>query len=75
MGTQRLTTIINVPWNANEYYYGVYMSPGVRKSTFCIFESKDADQLHGNREADQRLCFHYLNSTIALISKAKISSL
>ena len=24
---------------------------------FCIYENKDADQLHGNPEADQRLCF------------------
>ena len=27
------------------------------KSTICIGENKDADQLRGNREADQRLCF------------------
>ena len=27
------------------------------KPTFCICENKDADQLRGNREADQRLCF------------------
>ena len=29
----------------------------MRKQAFCICESKDADQLRGNREADQRLCF------------------
>ena len=29
----------------------------VRKPDFCICENKDADQLRGNREADQRLCF------------------
>ena len=29
----------------------------MRKPDFCICENKDADQLHGNREADQRLCF------------------
>ena len=29
----------------------------MRKPDFCICESKDADQLRGNREADQRLCF------------------
>ena len=33
------------------------------------------DQLRGNREADQRLCFRYLDSTIPLLSKYKISSL
>ena len=47
----------------------------MRKPTFCICENKDADQLRGNREADQRLCFHYIDSTIALLSKSEISSL
>ena len=34
-----------------------YVSLVVRKPAFCIFENKDADQLRGDREADQRLCF------------------
>ena len=38
-------------------------------------ENKDADQLRGNREADQRLCFRYTDSTIALVPKYEISSL
>ena len=29
----------------------------MRKPAFCICENKDADQLRGNRETDQRLCF------------------
>ena len=29
----------------------------MRNPTFCICDNKDADQLRGNREADQRLCF------------------
>ena len=33
------------------------LSPIVRKPDFCICVNKDADQLRGNREADQRLCF------------------
>ena len=33
------------------------MSRVMRKPTFRICENKDADQLRGNREADQRLCF------------------
>ena len=45
------------------------------KPTFCICENKDADQLRGNREADQRLCVRYLDSTIPLRPKYKISSL
>ena len=49
----------------------------MRKPDFCICENKDADQLRGNREADQRLCFRYTDtgSTIPLLSKSKISSL
>ena len=47
----------------------------MRKSTFCICENKDADQLRGNREADQRLCFCYIDSKIPLLSKYEISSL
>ena len=51
------------------------MSRVMRKPTFCICENKDADQLRGNREADQRLCFCYTNSTIPLLPKSKFSSL
>ena len=40
------------------------------KPTICLGENKDADQLRGNR-----LCFHYSESTIPLLSKSKISSL
>ena len=40
----------------------------VRKPAFCICENKDADQLRGNREADQRLCFRYTDSKIPLLS-------
>ena len=48
------------------------MSHCLRKPTFCICENKDADQLRGNREADQRLCFRYLDSTIPLLPISKI---
>ena len=47
----------------------------VRKPAFCICENKDADQLRGDREADQRLCFRYTDSTILLLPKSEISSL
>ena len=47
----------------------------MRKPAFCICENKDADQLRGNREADQHLCFCYMDSTIPLLSKSEISSL
>ena len=39
----------------------------MRKAGLCICENKDADQLRGNREADQRLCFRYTDSTIPLL--------
>ena len=42
---------------------------------FCICENKDADQLRGNHEADQRLCFRYTDSSISLLPKSEISSL
>ena len=34
---------------------------------FCICENKDADQLRGNRKADQRLCFRYTVGTIPVL--------
>ena len=40
-----------------------------------ICENKGADQLRGNREADQRLCFRYTDTRIPLLSKYEISSL
>ena len=51
------------------------MSRVVRKPDFRICENKGADQLRGDREADQRLCFPYTDSTIPLLPKSKISSL
>ena len=46
----------------------------MRKPTICIGDNKDADQLRGNREADQRLCFRYSDSTLPLLLKTEISS-
>ena len=43
------------------------------KPTICIGENKDADQLCGNREADQGLCFRYTDSTIPLLLKSEVS--
>ena len=53
----------------------VYMSLIMRKTAFCICEDKAADQLRGNRQADQGLCFCYIASTIPLLPKYIISSL
>ena len=46
----------------------------MRKTDFGICENKDADQLRGNHEADQRLCFRYMDSTIPLLSKSEMPS-
>ena len=51
------------------------MSRVMRKPVFCICENKDADQLRGNREADQRICFRYTDSTIPLLPIYEILSL
>ena len=37
--------------------YSQHMSHHMGKPTICICENKGADQLRGNLEADQRLCF------------------
>ena len=50
------------------------MSRLVRKQKICIGENKGADQLRGNREADQRLCFRYSDSTVPLLLKSEIAS-
>ena len=42
------------------------MSRRMGKPTFCIGENKGADQLRSNCEADQRLCFCYMDNTIPL---------
>ena len=51
------------------------MSLVTRKPAFCICENKGPDQLRGNRKADQRLCFSYIDSIIPLLSIYEISSL
>ena len=45
------------------------------KPAFCICKNKDADQLLSNCEADQRLCYHFIDSTIPLLPKCEISNL
>ena len=47
----------------------------VNNTNTYLSENKDADQLRGDREADQRLCFCYMDSTIPLLPTSKIPSL
>ena len=65
------------PSNGLPYFCltAAHLSLVMRKPAFCIFKNKDADQLRGNREADQRLCFRYIDSAIPLLPKSEISSL
>ena len=49
-----------------------HMSRLMGKPTICIGENKDADQLRGYREADQRLCFRYTDSTIPPLQNFKL---
>ena len=51
-----------------------YLSRLMGKQTICKCENKDADLLRGNREADQRLCFRYSDSTIPPLLNSRISS-
>ena len=44
----------------------------MRKPASCICKNKDTDQLRGNCEADQRLCFRYIARDLP---KSEISSL
>ena len=56
--------------------HGLYdMSLLMRKPAFRTWENKDTDQLRDNREADQRLCFRFIDSTIPLLSKSELSNL
>ena len=49
--------------------------PRHEKTNILPMQNKDADQLRGDREADQRLCFRFIDSKIPLLSKYEISSL
>ena len=61
-------------WAIVHYNLEYNMTRIVRKPDFCICENKGADQLHGNREADQRLCFRYTDSIFPLLLISEISS-
>ena len=55
-------------------YANIKLSRHMGKPTICIGENKGADQLRGSREADQRLCFRYSDSTLPPLLNSKISS-
>ena len=39
----------------------LYTMKIMKKPAFCLYDNKDADQLHGNRAADQCLYFCYID--------------
>ena len=51
----------------------VKYEPVREKPTICMGENKDADQLRGNREVDERLCFRYTDSTFPPLLIPKFS--
>ena len=61
--------------SVNEIYITIIMPCREKTGFMHICENKDADQLRGNRKADQRLCFRYTDSTIPPLPKYEISSL
>ena len=68
-------TVMSLTCYPDEVIAELEMSRLMGKPTICICENKGADQLRGYREADQRLCFRYSDSTIPLLLKSEISSL
>ena len=76
VSTIKIDISSDLKYSANESN-NVYLfsyEPRSEKTGFLHMQNNDADQLRGNHEADQRLCFHYTDSTIPLLSKSKISS-
>ena len=57
----------HISW-VERYMYIKNLSCIVSKSAFCIWENKGTDLLLGNRAAIKCLCFHYIESTIPLLS-------
>ena len=49
--------------------------PRHKKICFLHMGNKGTDQLSRNSAADQRLCFRYIDSSIPVLLKSKISSL
>ena len=60
--------IMQIPAASNSFASSQQMSRVMRKPMLCICENKDANQLHGNREANQYVCFRYKDSVIPLLS-------
>ena len=53
----------------------VTFEPRYEETGFLHMRKQRRVQLRGDREADQRLCFRYTDSSIPLVPKSEISSL
>ena len=60
-----------LPGRFTQEWFGLDMSHVMRKLDLCLSENKGVNQLRGNREADQRLCFGYSVCTIRLLLKIR----
>ena len=58
-----------------DYYPQMIYEPLCEKTGFLHMRKQRRRLASRNREADQRLCFRYTDSTIPLLPKSKISSL
>ena len=55
--TTKTAGLLKQAFNNDSVFSCIYLSLVMRNLDFCICENKDADQLRGYREADQRLVF------------------
>ena len=62
-------------WSSPKNLCLMTYEPHHEKTRFLPMRYKGADQLHSNWEADQHLCFGYMNSTFHLLSKSKLFKL
>ena len=46
----------------------------MRKWDYCLYKNKGAVQLCSNCEADQHLCFRYMDNTIPVLLKSDFTS-
>ena len=67
-----MTSVNNMPYLV---YAAEQNEPRYVKTSFLHMRKQDADQLHGNHEADQRLCFRYTDSTIPLLPESNFKHL
>ena len=74
---QRPDMTIAVDWDVKHQFKQIQtkqMSCHMGKPTICTGENKGADQLRSNCEADQRLCFRYMDSTFPLLLESEIQA-